>query len=140
LQVAWFGDCSGTAKLDVKLNPRPSTERKTKQIQGIAAKLIIGLAIKAIGMFAADTSVGSWKFNPAKSSPTNANEFKSRTDVREATPRGGVKVARTEQSTSGATSEATYTYNYDGKTLTQSFKGTDADGKAVHGTNVYDRQ
>jgi hypothetical protein len=152
----------------------------------IAAKLIIGLAIMVIGMFAADSSVGTWKFNPAKSTPTNANTFKSRTDVREATPGGGVKVARTEQSTSGASSGATYTYNYDGKeypatggqfdtisvkrvnanttswevkktggkyhqtgrnvvskdgkTLTQSFKGTDAEGKAVHGTNVYDKQ
>jgi hypothetical protein len=28
----------------------------------------------------------------------------------------------------------------DGKTLTQTFKGTDADGKPVHGTNVYDKQ
>jgi hypothetical protein len=81
----------------------------------IAAKLIIGLAIMVIGMFAADSSVGTWKFNPAKSTPTNANTFKSRTDVREATPGGGVKVVRTEQSTSGASSEATYTYNYDGK-------------------------
>jgi hypothetical protein len=28
----------------------------------------------------------------------------------------------------------------DGKTLTQTFKGTDAEGKTVHGTNVYERQ
>ncbi len=155
-------------------------------MQRIAAKLIIGLAITVIGMFAADSSVGTWKFNPAKSTPTSANTFKSRTDVREVTPGGGVKVARTEQSTTGTSSEATYTYNYDGKeypatggqfdtisvkrvsantttwevkktggkyhqtgrnvvskdgkTLTQSFKGTDAEGKAVHGTNVYDKQ
>jgi hypothetical protein len=155
-------------------------------MQRIAAKLIIGLAITVIGMFAADSSVGTWRFNPAKSKPTNANTFKSRTDVREATPGGGVKVARTEQSATGASSDSTYTYNYDGKeypatggqfdtisvkrvnanttswevkktggkyhqtgrnvvskdgkTLTQSFKGTDAEGKAVHGMNVYDKQ
>lgn len=28
----------------------------------------------------------------------------------------------------------------DGRTMTQTFKGTDAEGKAVHGTNVYDKQ
>jgi hypothetical protein len=152
-------------------------------MQRIAAKLIIGVAITAIGMFAADSSVGTWKFNPAKSKSTTLT---SRTDVREATPDGGVKVTRTEQSASGGSSESSYTYKYDGKenpatggqfdtlavkrvnantstweakktggkfhqtgrnvvskdgkTLTQTFKGTDADGKPVHGTNVYDKQ
>jgi len=149
----------------------------------IAAKLIIGIAITAIGMFAADSSVGTWKLNPAKST---SSTLKSRTDVREATPDGGVKVTRMEQSATGGPSESTYTYKYDGKEnpatggqfdtlavkrvnanttsweakkiggkfhqtgrnvvskdgkiLTQTFKGTDADGKPVHGTNVYDRQ
>lgn len=150
----------------------------------IVAKLAIGLAISVVGMFAADNTVGTWKFNPAKSTPTTA--FKSRTDVREATPDGGVKVTRTEQSPSGDSSEANYSYKYDGKeypaiggqfdtiavkqvnantvswevkktggqyhqtgrnvvskdgkSITQTFKGTDADGKAVHGKNVYDKQ
>src|ERR1035441_3644288 len=84
-------------------------------MQRIVAKLVIGVAITAIGMFAADSSVGTWKFNPAKSKPTNANTFKSRTDMRVATPDGGVKVIRTEQSTTGASSDSTYSYNYDGK-------------------------
>jgi len=152
-------------------------------MQRIAAKLAIGLAITAIGMLAADSSVGTWKLNPAKSKSTTLT---SRTDVREATPDGGVKVTRTEQSAGGGSSNSTYTYKYDGKenpatggqfatlavkrvdantisweakktggkyhqtgrtviskdgkTMTQSFKGTDADGKPVHGTNVYDKQ
>jgi hypothetical protein len=134
-------------------------------------------------VFAADSSVGTWKLNPAKSTNT---ALKSRTDVREATPNGGVKVTRTEQSADGGSSESTYTYKYDGKenpatggqfdtlavkrvdantstweakktggkfhqtgrnvvskdgkTLTQTFKGTDADGKRVQGKNVYDKQ
>ena len=149
----------------------------------IVAKLVIGVAITVMGMFAADTAIGTWKLNPAKST---GSTLKSRTDVREATPDGGIKVTRTEQSASGGSSESTYTYKYDGKeypatggefdtiavkrvnantsswevkksggkyhqtgrsviskdgkTLTQPFKGTDADGKPVHGTNVYDKQ
>jgi len=149
----------------------------------IAAKLIIGMAITVVGMFAADSSVGTWKLNPAKSKSTTIT---NRTDVREATPDGGVKVTRTEQSATGGASDSTYTYKYDGKeypatggqfdtlavkrvnanttsweakktggkfhqtgrnivskdgkTLTQTFKGTDADGKPVQGANVYDRQ
>jgi hypothetical protein len=149
----------------------------------VTAKLIIGTAIMVMGMFAADSSVGTWKFNPAKSKSATIT---SRTDVRESTPDGGVKVTRTEQSPTGGASNSTYTYKYDGKeypatggqfdtlavkrvnanttsweakktggkfhqtgrnvvskdgkTLTQTFKGTDADGKRVQGANVYDRQ
>ena len=152
----------------------------------IAAKLVIGVAITVIGMFAADRAAGTWKLNPAKSTSTSSNKLTSRTDVREETPDGGIKVTRKEQSTAGGPSESTYTYKYDGKeypatggefdkvavkrlnanttswevkksggkyhqtgrivvskdgkTMTQTFKGTDADGKPVHGTNVYDRQ
>jgi hypothetical protein len=148
----------------------------------IVAQVVIGLAVTVIGMFAADSSVGTWKFNPAKST---GSTLKGRTDVREATPDGGVKVTRTEES-AGGSSDSTYSYKYDGKaypatggqfdtlsvkradantttweakktggkfhqkgrnvvskdgkTLTQTFKGTDADGKPVHGANVYDRQ
>jgi len=152
----------------------------------IAGTLLIGLAIMVTGMFAADSSVGTWKLNPAKSKSTSSSPLKSRTDVREATPEGGIKLTRTEQSASGVSSDSTFTYKYDGreypatggqfdtvsvkrvdanttrweakktdgkfhqtgrtvvskdgKTLKQTFKGTDAQGKAVHGTNVYDRQ
>jgi hypothetical protein len=152
----------------------------------IAAKLVVGMAITAIAMFAADNSVGTWKFNPAKSKTSSADQMKGRTDVREAAPDGGIKVTRTEESSKGVSSNATFTYKYDGKdypasgtrfdtistkqvnantstwevkradgkyhqmgknvvskngkTLTQTFKGTDSDGKPVHGTNVYDKQ
>jgi hypothetical protein len=147
---------------------------------------MIGLAIMVIGMFAADSSVGTWKYNPVKSKPTSSTMFKNRTDVREATPDGGVKVTRKEESKTGASSDSNFTFKYDGKeypatgarfdtisakqvdsnttnwevkksdgklhqtahnvvskdgkTMTTTIKGTDAEGKAVHGTYVYDRQ
>ena len=153
-------------------------------MQKLVAKLVLGMAITVIGTFAADSSVGTWKLNPDKS--TTSNTLKSRTDVREATPDGGVKVTRTEQMATGEPSDSSYMYKYDGKkypatggqfdtvsvkrvnantvsweakktggkfhqtgrtvvskdgkTLTQTFKGTDGEGKPVHGTNVYDRQ
>jgi flagellar hook assembly protein FlgD len=69
------------------------------------------------------------EFNPAKSK--NASQMKARTDVREATPDGGIRI--THQTGKNVISK-------DGKTLTQTFKGTDSDGKPVHGTNLYDKQ
>ena len=154
----------------------------------IVTTLVIGMAMTAIGVFAADSSVATWKFNAAKSKTTSANPIKSQTDVRESTPDGGVSVTRTGQFKDGTPNEGTYSYKYDGKEssvtaaglpfdkisvkrkdasttswevkktggkyhqtgqnviskdgkmLTQSFKGTDTDGKPVKGTNVFDRQ
>jgi len=80
-----------------------------------AAKLLVGLAITAIGLFAADSSVGTWKLNVAKSKTTSTNPAKSQTDVRETTPDGGVKLTRTGQLTDGTAQSFTSTYKYDGK-------------------------
>jgi len=166
---------------------RHSTQ-KEKTMRGIVTKLVVGMAITAIGVFAADSSAATWKFNAAKSKTTSANPIKSQTDVRETTPDGGVSVTRTGQFKDGTPNEGTYSYKYDGKEssaegtglpfdkisvkrkdasttnwevkktggkyhqtgqnviskngkmLTQSFKGTDTDGKPVKGTNVFDRQ
>jgi hypothetical protein len=152
----------------------------------IVAKLIIEVAITTIAMFAADHSIGTWKYNPVKSKPASSTMFKNRMDVREATPDGGVKVTRTEVLKTGASSDGTFTFKYDGKeypatgtrfdtisaqqvdanttnwevkktdgkmhqtahnvvskdgkTMTVTIKGTDAEGKAAPGTYVYDRQ
>ncbi len=84
-------------------------------MQRIAAKLIFGVAITVLGMFAADNSIGTWKYNPDKSKPASSTMFKNRTDVREATPDGGVKVTRTEVLKTGASSNGTFTFKYDGK-------------------------
>jgi hypothetical protein len=53
--------------------------------------------------------------NPAKSKSTGANPIKSRTEVREATPDGGVKVTSTRQMADGTTINFSYTFKYDGK-------------------------
>ena len=81
----------------------------------IVAKLIIGVAITAMGMFAADSSVGTWKYNAAKSKITGNYPIKSQTDVREATPDGGAKVTRTGQLTDGTPSNYSFSHNFDGK-------------------------
>jgi hypothetical protein len=80
-----------------------------------AARLVIGLAITAIGMFGADSSQGTWKLNPTKSKTTLANPIKSQTDIREATSDGGVKVTRTGEYTDGTPINISFTYKYDGK-------------------------
>ena len=58
-------------------------------MRNVLVKLAIGAAITAIGMFGADSGVGTWKYNAAKSKSTATNPVKSRTDVREETPDGG---------------------------------------------------
>jgi hypothetical protein len=152
----------------------------------IVAKLFIVMAITAIGAFGADSSVGTWKLNLAKSKYTGANPIKSQTDVREATPDGGVKITRTGQLADGTPSNSSYAYKYDGKenrvtgapfdtisvkridaytwswevkktggkyhatgrtviskdgkTMTQTSAGTDAEGKPLSQTLVFDKQ
>ena len=152
----------------------------------IVAKLVIGVAITAIGVFAADSSVGTWKLDVAKSKITGNYPIKSQIDVREATPDGGVKVTRTGQWADGTPNKGSYTYKYDGKeypatdapfdvisvkrtdantttfdvkktggkyqvtgqnvisadgkTLTQTSKGTGTDGKPLASTLVFTKQ
>ena len=84
-------------------------------MRNIVAKLVIGTAITAIGMYGADNAVGTWKYNAAKSRSTSSNPIKSRTDVYEATPDGGTKVTRAEERADGTSSNYSYTYKTDGK-------------------------
>ena len=84
-------------------------------MRSIVGKLIVGAALTAVGMLAADSSLGTWKLNTAKSKTTGDNPAKSRTEVREATPDGGVKVTSTRQLADGTTINFSYTYKYDGK-------------------------
>jgi len=81
----------------------------------IVAKLVIGVTIAAMGIFAADSSLGTWKLNLAKSKITANYPIKSQTDVREATQDGAVKVTRTGQFMDGTPNDGTYSYKYDGK-------------------------
>jgi hypothetical protein len=155
-------------------------------MRSIAVKLFIVMAITAIAAFGADSSVGTWKYNAAKSKTTSTNPTKSQTDVREATPDGGVKITRTGQLADGTPTNYSFSYKYDGKeypvtgapfdtisvkriddnswswevkktggkyhvtgrnviskdgkTMTQTSSGTDAEGRSVTATIVFDRQ
>ncbi|MBI2681332.1 MAG: hypothetical protein HYX25_10060 [Candidatus Solibacter usitatus] len=150
------------------------------------ARLVIWVALASVAMFAADNTVGTWKYNAAKSKSTSANPIKSQTDVREATPDGGAKLTRTTQYTDGTTASYSVSFKYDGKeypatgapydsvsvkridantysfetkkaggkyhmkgqtviskdgkTLTQTIRGTDAQGKPVTATAVFEKQ
>lgn len=150
------------------------------------ARLVIGVAVASVVMFAADSSVGTWKYNTAKSKSTSSNAIRSQTDVREATPDGGAKLTRTTEYADGSTVNYSVSFKYDGKeypatgapydmvsvkridantvafetrktggkyhmtgksivskdgkTLTQTIKGTDAQGKPVTATAVFDKQ
>jgi hypothetical protein len=144
------------------------------------------LAITAVVGLGADSSVGTWEQNAAKSKFTGSYAVKSQTDVREATPDGGVKVTRTGQLADGTDVKGSFVYKYDGKkypatgllfnvlsvkrvnvntttfdvkktggkyhvkgqnvisadgkTMTQTAKGTDAEGKPISSTVVFDKQ
>src|ERR1035438_5945466 len=84
-------------------------------MRNITAQLVIGVALTSIGMFGADSTVGTWKYTAAKSKTTNTNPIKSQTDVRETTPDGGAKDTRAGELMDGTPSNYTYTYKYDGK-------------------------
>ena len=155
-------------------------------MQQIVSRLGIGVAVTAIGMWAADSSLGTWKLNAAKSKSTSTNAIKSLTDVREATADGGVKSTRTGQMADGTAINYSYSCKYDGKecpvtgaawdvivikrvnanttafeikktggklhstgrsvvsqdgkTRTQTGKGTGADGKPVLSTMIFEKQ
>ena len=156
-------------------------------MRSIAAKLVIGVAITAIGLFGADNSIGTWKRNIAKSktTPELANPIKSLTFVYEASD-GGVKRTVTGERQDGTAINASSTVKYDGKeypvtgstwdtvsvkqidantftsetkktggkyhatsrtviskdgkTMTTTTKGTNAEGQPFTATAVYDKQ
>jgi len=153
------------------------------------SRAVVIMATSAIGMLAADNSIGTWKRNIERSkyNPIPLNPFKSQTMVREAVE-GGVKVTSKGERMDGTPVDITYTLNYDGKsvpvsgtgsqfdaismkqidanaftsetkktagkyhttgrtvisedgkTMTNTSEGTDADGKPISFTIVYDKQ
>lgn len=151
----------------------------------VLTQLTIGVAITAIGAFAADNSLGTWKLNMEKSKFSPSAPVKSLTSTREASD-GGVKVTTTGEQANGTAIDASYTAKYDGnespvtgapydaislkqvnantvtftqkkkdgkysvtgrsvvskdgKTMTTTFKGTNADGKAYRATMVWEKQ
>jgi hypothetical protein len=157
-----------------------------KKVFANVSMLFMGMAFTAAVTFAADSAVGTWKLDAAKSKFTGSYVVKSQTDVREATPDGGVKVTREAQLGDGTAVKGSFTYKYDGKeypatglafdalsvkridantaafevkktggkyhvtgqtvisadgkTMTQTAKGTDAEGKPISSTVVFDKQ
>ena len=83
-------------------------------MRNILATLTIGIVITAIGAFAADNSLGTWKLNMEKSKFTPAAPVKSLTSIREESD-GGVKVTTTGERADGTPINGSYTAKYDGK-------------------------
>ena len=80
----------------------------------ILARLVIGAAVTAIGIFGADNSLGTWKRNVEKSTGSGPRTVKSLTTIREASD-GGVKVTATGENMDGTPINSSYTAKYDGK-------------------------
>ncbi len=78
-------------------------------------KSFIAATLAVVSMFGADNSLGTWKWNPGKSKGVYNNPLKSRVDMYEATPEGGVKITRTETRADGTTHNSSWTVKYDGK-------------------------
>ena len=75
----------------------------------------LALAIATMAAFGADNTIGTWKFNVAKSKYTPAPmPVKSLTVTREASD-GGVKVTITGEQADGTAINVSYTAKYDGK-------------------------
>jgi hypothetical protein len=85
-------------------------------MRSVSVKVILGLAITSIAVFGADSSIGTWKRDMAKSksAPPVANPVKSLTIVYQAID-GGVKVTATGERKDGTAINANYSVKYDGK-------------------------
>ena len=148
-------------------------------------RMAIGVAMAAIGVYAADNSLGTWKLNMEKSKFSPSAPVKSLTSTREASD-GGVKVTTTGERADGVAIDSSYTAKYDGseaevtgapfdaisikqvnantftlserkkdgklsmrgrsvvakdgKTMTSTLRGTNADGKPYSATMVWEKQ
>src|SRR5258708_27994609 len=80
----------------------------------IVTKLMIGLTITAIGAFAADNSLGTWKLNMEKSKFSPSAPVKSLTTTREAAGDGG-KATTTREQADGPAIKTSHTATNDGK-------------------------
>ena len=85
-------------------------------MRNVVTKVVVGMAIAAIGMFGADNSIGTWKRNIAKSKGTGAvaSPIKSLTLVYEPAE-GGSKLTATGERQDGTKIDSTSTVKYDGK-------------------------
>ena len=91
-------------------------------------KAFLLIAASALGLSAADNSIGTWKRNVEKSkyTPMPKNPIKSQTMVREAVD-GGVKVTTKGQRADGTAVNTIYTIKYDGTPASVSGTGSSFD-------------
>ena len=78
-------------------------------------RALVALAITALGAFGADNSIGTWKFNAAKSKYTPAPIPVKRLTVTREAADGGVKQTTTGERSDGTAINASYTAKYDGQ-------------------------
>jgi hypothetical protein len=99
-----------------QLSGEVKVKKGKKNMRNVVAKLVVGMAITAIGMFGADNSIGTWKRNVAKSksTPPVTNPIKSLTIVNEASD-GGVKTTVTGERQDGTPINSSSSVKYDGK-------------------------
>src|SRR6266516_1213326 len=85
-------------------------------MESVFAKLVTAITITAVGMFGADTSLGTWKRNVTKSKTSTpiTNPIKSLTLVNEASA-GGIKQTVSGERRNGDVIKSGFTAKYDGK-------------------------
>ena len=102
----------------------------------ILTKALVALAITTVAAFGADNTLGTWKFNAAKSKYTPAPmPVKSLTVAREASD-GGVKVTTTGERADGTKINTSYTSKYDGTAATVTGDGVLYDSISIKQVNA----
>jgi hypothetical protein len=79
-------------------------------MRNTTATLAAGILLSTLGLFGADSRLGTWKLNVAKSKSESTNPVKSQTDVREAVSDGSILTTRTAELRDGTVVNCTFTY------------------------------
>ena len=80
-----------------------------------AAQMVTAVMITATCTFGADSSLGIWKLNVAKSKSTSTNPITSRIEVVESMPDGTLQRTSTRQLKDGTAAKFSFRFKYDGK-------------------------
>ena len=101
-----------------------------------SARLFAMILGATVAVWAADSTLGTWKLNVARSKFNPGPAFQSETRIYEATPEG-VKVTIKTIEGDGKAVTIEYPANYDGKFYPVSGSGGPADAIALRRINVY---
>ena len=95
--------------------PAVWSKEESERMNTTISKVIVLVTASAIGLLAADNSIGTWKRNieKSKASRPSKNPLKNLTTVREGIE-GGVRVTIKGVRVDGSPVEAAYTLKYDG--------------------------